>query len=287
MSGPAATVVEFVHAQKGLLLVTRPTTPGRRRSPGAVRRLPDGLPRLGATWAAKSLAGVAVLSSVAVALALPVDASPTPSLALPSTSTAVVGERSVGQAASRSAARAAAPAVSAPLAAAPAVPDAVGISGVKPVAKPVAKPKPKPKPEPATKSTADSSPRASSSTSAPASGASSRGSFGTGKCGGIGLNSRAAAVCSAVQSRFGLATIGGYRPNGGEHSTGQAIDFMISSSSQGDAIAAYVQASAGGLGVKYVIWRQRYWEPGSSWRGMDDRGSPTANHMDHVHVTVN
>ncbi|MEO6789832.1 MAG: hypothetical protein ABI187_02600, partial [Ornithinibacter sp.] len=224
------------------------------------------MPRLGATWAAKSLAGVAVLSSVAVALALPVDASTTPSLALPSTSAAVVGERSLGQTASRSAARAAAPAVSAPVAAAPAVPDAVGISGVKPVAKPVAKPKPKlepkpkseprPKPKPPTKGTANSSPRATSSTGASSSGASSRGSFGTGKCGGIGLNARAAQVCSAVQSRFGLGTIGGYRPNGGEHSTGQAIDFMISSRSQGDAIAAYVQASAGGMGVKYVIWRQ-------------------------------
>ncbi|MEO7421805.1 MAG: hypothetical protein ABIU87_05350 [Ornithinibacter sp.] len=247
------------------------------------------MPRLGATWAVKSLAGVAVLSSAAVALALPVDASPTPFLALPSSSAAVVGERSLGQAASRSAARAAPPAVSAPVAEAPAAPDAVGVSGVKPVAKPVAKPKPKPKPkkEPATKSTAGTSPRSSSPSGASSSGSPARGSFGTGKCGGIGLTSRAAQVCSAVQSRFGLSTIGGYRPNGGEHSTGQAIDFMISSRSQGDAIAAYVQASAGGLGVKYVIWRQRYWEPGSSWRAMDDRGSATANHMDHVHVTVN
>ena len=39
--------------------------------------------------------------------------------------------------------------------------------------------------------------------------------------------------------------------------------------------------------MKYVIWRQRYWEPGGSWEPMEDRGSPTANHMDHVHVTVN
>ena len=73
LASRAATVVAFVHAQKGPFLVTRSTAPGRRRSPGAVRRLPDGMPRLGATWAAKSLAGVAVLSSVAVALALPHD----------------------------------------------------------------------------------------------------------------------------------------------------------------------------------------------------------------------
>lgn len=90
-----------------------------------------------------------------------------------------------------------------------------------------------------------------------------------------------------MQSAFGLGSIGGYRPNAGEHSTGQAIDFMISSQAQGDAIAAFVQAHAGELGVKYVIWRQRYWTPGSAWDPMSDRGSATANHYDHVHVTVN
>ena len=62
---------------------------------------------------------------------------------------------------------------------------------------------------------------------------------------------------------------------------------MISGQSQGDAVAAFVQAHAGELNVKYVIWRQRYWEPGGSWELMEDRGSPTANHMDHVHVTAN
>ena len=40
---------------------------------------------------------------------------------------------------------------------------------------------------------------------------------------------------------------------------------MISGQSQGDAVAAFVQAHAGELNVKYVIWRQRYWEPGGSW----------------------
>ena len=62
---------------------------------------------------------------------------------------------------------------------------------------------------------------------------------------------------------------------------------MISSRSQGDSIAAWVQSHVGEFNVKYIIWRQRYWEPGSSWDPMEDRGSPTANHYDHVHVTVN
>ena len=43
------------------------------------------------------------------------------------------------------------------------------------------------------------------------------------------------------------------------------------------------------LGISQVIWRQHIWTvqmAGSGWRSMDDRGSPTANHMDHVHVTT-
>jgi len=38
------------------------------------------------------------------------------------------------------------------------------------------------------------------------------------------------------------------------------------------------------LGVSYVIWRQRI-DTGSGFRPMADRGSPTANHFDHVHVS--
>ena len=62
---------------------------------------------------------------------------------------------------------------------------------------------------------------------------------------------------------------------------------MISSQSQGDAIAAFVQATSATFDVQYIIWQQRYWAPGSSWELMEDRGSATANHYDHVHVTVN
>ncbi|MBM6402257.1 hypothetical protein JQN70_17815 [Phycicoccus sp. MQZ13P-5] len=62
---------------------------------------------------------------------------------------------------------------------------------------------------------------------------------------------------------------------------------MISGASQGDAIAAWVQQNVGKFNVKYLIWQQRYWAPGEGWSTMEDRGSPTANHYDHVHVTVN
>ena len=200
-----------------------------------------------------------MLGGAALALALPVDASPaTRTLAVPAASAAA--ERSDGVTASRSETRpaagvAASPAVSAPDGTAPIAPSQVGVSGVKAVAKPTPKPV-APQQASSGGETADAAPSGSYSTSI------------SGQCGGIGLISIAARLCSAVDSVFHLGSIGGYRPNAGEHSTGQAVDFMISSSSEGDAIAAWVQSHAGEFNVAYVIWRQRYWAPGGSWEMM-------------------
>ena len=82
---------------------------------------------------------------------------------------------------------------------------------------------------------------------------------------------------------------GGRTGSGGEHSTGQALDIMIPNSSVGQAIANYVRANYKALGVSEVIWAQKIWtvqRSGEGWRAMSDRGSATANHYDHVHVTV-
>ena len=235
---------------------------------------------MGAAWAAKSVATAGVVGGAAVALALPVDASPA-TLSLPVTGTTDTQDRTDLQSASRSEARSAAapaPAVSAPVEAAPVVPETVGVAGVKAVAKP--KPKPTPTPTETERATESSS----SSSSSPSVTVSSSGI--SSKCSSLGLVTDAARLCTAVQRTFGIDSIGGYRPNAGEHSTGQAVDFMTDGST-GDAIAAFVQANAGTYDVQYVIWEQRYWEPGSSWELMEDRGSTTANHYDHVHVTVN
>ena len=54
-------------------------------------------------------------------------------------------------------------------------------------------------------------------------------------------------------------------------------------------MADYVRANASRLGVTEVIYAQRIWttqRAGDGWRGMSNRGSATANHYDHVHVTV-
>jgi len=109
-----------------------------------------------------------------------------------------------------------------------------------------------------------------------------------GMCRGLGLGGSASAVCSAVRSLFGPLSIGGYRAgDSGDHGAGKAADIMVDNFAEGDAIAAFVMAHAGELNVKYVIWKQRIWHPGGGWKAMADRGSPTQNHYDHVHVSVN
>ena len=78
------------------------------------------------------------------------------------------------------------------------------------------------------------------------------------------------------------ANIGGYRPPGDgydEHANG-ALDFMTTD----DAQAAKVREKAFAAGAPYVIWKQQQWNPDGSVSGMEDRGDPTQNHFDHVHI---
>jgi hypothetical protein len=105
-----------------------------------------------------------------------------------------------------------------------------------------------------------------------------------------GLTSSAVRLFRAVCAAFpALTTYGGYDAHG-EHASGKAIDFMISDPALGQAVANWVQAHAGELDIYDVIWQQHIWTPvraSEGWRFMPDRGSPTANHYDHVHVSVN
>ena len=74
----------------------------------------------------------------------------------------------------------------------------------------------------------------------------------------------------------------------GEHGQGRAIDIMVSGET-GWAIANFLRANYAALGIEYIIYSQNIWSverSGEGWRGMSDRGSTTANHYDHVHVTV-
>jgi len=104
-----------------------------------------------------------------------------------------------------------------------------------------------------------------------------------------GLQSNAVVLFRAVCAAFPqLSSYGGYDPHG-EHIDGRAIDFMISDSATGQAVADWVLANASALGVRDIIWSQHIWTPdqaSAGWRYMEDRGSTTANHYDHVHVAV-
>jgi hypothetical protein len=104
-----------------------------------------------------------------------------------------------------------------------------------------------------------------------------------------GLTTNAIKVYRAVCAAFpAVSSWGGRTGSGGDHGSGHALDIMCSGS-LGDAIAAYVREHYRELGVSYVIWSQHIWtvqRSSEGWRAMPDRGSTTANHYDHVHVTV-
>jgi hypothetical protein len=90
-----------------------------------------------------------------------------------------------------------------------------------------------------------------------------------------------------IMERFGISDIGGYRPADkyGEHSTGRALDVMVGNNkSKGDAVKDFALANASAIDLKWAIWRQHLYYPGGGGYDMPDRGSPTQNHMDHVHI---
>ncbi|HYI56801.1 MAG TPA: SH3 domain-containing protein, partial [Microlunatus sp.] len=94
------------------------------------------------------------------------------------------------------------------------------------------------------------------------------------------------AMCAAFPE---VSSFGGRRGSNDFHGSGQAIDAMISDSGAGWRLANWVRDHASDLGVSEVIYSQKIWtvqRSGEGWRGMSDRGSATANHYDHVHVSV-
>ena len=105
-----------------------------------------------------------------------------------------------------------------------------------------------------------------------------------------GLTPDAIRVHRAVCHRYPqVSSFLGLRSSSGYHGDGRALDCMISSSTVGWDLARWVRSNASRLGVMEVIYRQQIWtvqRSSEGWRPMEDRGSPTANHMDHVHVSV-
>ena len=117
---------------------------------------------------------------------------------------------------------------------------------------------------------------------------------------GDSITPRMRQVKDEVDRRFGpFVDIGCFRAEAsGEHPLGRACDFMLSTGGVmptaakvqlGSQIAAWGQANASQLGIMYIIYRQRIWDirnASAGWVPMADRGSITANHFDHVHISV-
>lgn len=105
-----------------------------------------------------------------------------------------------------------------------------------------------------------------------------------------GLTSNAISAYRAVCANFPqVKSYGGRRSDpGSDHNSGQAVDVMIRGQ-VGDEITAFLIKNRKELNIKYVIWEQKIYAPYTGWKGrpMANRGGDTANHFDHVHISVN
>ncbi|SDS24214.1 hypothetical protein SAMN04488570_1446 [Nocardioides scoriae] len=94
------------------------------------------------------------------------------------------------------------------------------------------------------------------------------------------------AVCAAFPE---LSAYGG-QDGHGEHVNGEAIDFMVPSGDVGERVKDYLYANRAAFDLFDIIWAQHIWtieRSAEGFRPMEDRGSATANHFDHVHIKIN
>ena len=113
--------------------------------------------------------------------------------------------------------------------------------------------------------------------------------------GDAGLTDHTRQMRHFIMTKFNLKVAGGFRHDddgtGHGHGSGMAADFMADKET-GDKIAKYMQRNFKQLGIYYIIWEQKYfmnvtniYGPANRWNLMEDRGSVTQNHYDHVHVS--
>lgn len=96
-----------------------------------------------------------------------------------------------------------------------------------------------------------------------------------------------------VMDTYGIRNIGGFSDRfikgtrtKSDHAKGKAIDVMTTNRALGDRVAADFAFGPAHrrFSAENVIWQQAISNRGRPFRGMADRGSPTQNHRDHVHV---
>lgn len=84
----------------------------------------------------------------------------------------------------------------------------------------------------------------------------------------------------------------------GEHGKGRACDLAAQPGgfggvaygddfTYGENLAAWLVENADALGVQYVIWYKRIWQPATGWRAYNlGAGEPNSDHTNHVHVSI-
>ncbi|MGX7108918.1 LysM peptidoglycan-binding domain-containing protein [Facklamia miroungae] len=105
-----------------------------------------------------------------------------------------------------------------------------------------------------------------------------------------GVSASAAKYGSRIVNAYGVTAYGLRPGDSGDHGKGLAVDFMVPvGSTIGDQIASDAVANMGNSNISYVIWKQQIYGDwtGGQWQSMEDRGSVTQNHYDHVHVSFN
>lgn len=113
-----------------------------------------------------------------------------------------------------------------------------------------------------------------------------------------GLQDWVAQVGQYIVDNFATPEVGGYRSGDPQdHGKGLALDVMTdkygSYTAKGKAlgaeIVAWLMANHVELKISYIIWEQKIWGRGGgsglTWKVMEDRGSVTQNHFDHVHIS--
>lgn len=112
-----------------------------------------------------------------------------------------------------------------------------------------------------------------------------------------GLKPNAVKVLNAVRQNWPqIKSIGTVRPDPlPDHPSGRALDLMIpnykskAGKKLGRDLSRWLQDRQGELGINYIIFDQQIWNvqrDSQGWRNMASRGSDSANHKNHVHVTV-
>ncbi|OHV00146.1 hypothetical protein [Mycobacterium talmoniae] len=110
-----------------------------------------------------------------------------------------------------------------------------------------------------------------------------------------GLQTDTILAARAVSAAFPeISEIGGVRDDPLKwHPNGQAIDVMLpdrnspNGKALGDQILAFALRHQAAFHLNHICWQQRLYYPDGSSEPMGDRGGPTANHMDHVHIATN